>query len=208
LAVATSFAMWMLCAQQYCRAGSNRLQDKWLSTYLQEVSLKHIVDTDDRKAEANNLASFPLYAGMFGGLFGGGVSDWVLRRHGRRAGRNGVAVAGLLIAIVCYLPLFFFHDAAVQIILFCVGSFVGSGVNSCAYAMSMDIGGKNVAVIFSTMNMIGNLGSWSMTDAFGRVSEWRGGWQNSLMLFVAVQAIAVVCWLFLNPNRNIGEEKG
>jgi MFS family permease len=155
-----SFAMWMICAQQFCRAGANRLGDKWLSTFFQETTLKAMENDDDRKERANHLASFPLYAGMVGGLFGGGVSDWVLKRTGRRrAGRNGVAVAGLLISILCYLPLFFFHDVYVQVILFCVGAFVGSGVNSCAYAVSMDVGGRSVAVIFRTMNMMGNDGS-------------------------------------------------
>ncbi|HLW67168.1 MAG TPA: MFS transporter [Gemmataceae bacterium] len=207
LAIALSLAMWMLCTQQFFRAGAIRFVDKWLPTYLQDVSLREVQDPDERKAEASHLASFPLYAGMFGGLIGGGVSDWVLRRTGqRRAGRNGVAVASLLLTILCTLPIFWFHNAGVQVALFCVGSFLASGVNSCAYAMSMDVGGKNLGVIFSTMNMLGNFGSMTLTLVFGLVSD-RFGWNASLRVFVAAQLIAIVCWLFLNPNRNIGEEQ-
>jgi sugar phosphate permease len=207
LAIALSLAMWMLCTQQFFRAGAIRFVDKWLPTYLQDVCLQHVENPDDRKAEASHLASFPLYAGMVGGLIGGGMSDWVLRRTGsRRAGRNGVAIASLLTTISCTLPLFWFRDVRAQVALFCVGSFLASGVNSCAYAMSMDISGKNLGVIFSTMNMMGNFGSMTLTAVFGLVSDWRG-WQASLMVFVAAQLIAIVCWLFLNPNRNIGEEQ-
>jgi hypothetical protein len=57
------------------------------------------------------------------------------------------------------------------------------------------------------MNMVGNFGSFAMTEAFRSASEIEpGGWRNSLILLVAVHACSMVCWFFINPNRNIGEE--
>ncbi|HEV3142724.1 MAG TPA: MFS transporter [Gemmataceae bacterium] len=208
LMILLSFAMWMICAQQFLRAGGARFADKWLSTYLQEVPLRTIEDEDARKAHANHLASFALYAGMVGGVLGGWVSDYILRRTGsRRIGRNGVAIASLVAIVLCYLPLFVFHDARVQVFFFCLGALLGSGVNSCGYAACMDVGGKHLFVIFGAMNMVGNFGSFALTEAFRSASELQGGWYNSLALLVAVHAAAAVCWLFINPDRNIGEKQ-
>ena len=207
LLLLASASMWLICIQQFFRAGGARFSDMWLSTYLQEASLSDIADTAIRKATANHLASFAGYAGMAGGLIGGWFSDWVLQRSGSRwMGRNGVAVASLFLMIVCFVPLFIVRDAYVQIVFFCLGAFLGSGVNSVGYAISMDVGGKHLFVVFSTMNMVGNLGSMTLTYSFPLFKKLPGGWTCSLALLVAVHAIALVCWLFLNPNRSIGEE--
>ncbi|MFL5339406.1 MAG: MFS transporter, partial [Gemmataceae bacterium] len=88
--VLLSLPLWLICVQQFFRAGANRFTDQWLSTYLQEVPLSELAE-GPRKRLANHLASAPQYAGVVGGLIGGFISDWVLRRTGsRRAGRNGV----------------------------------------------------------------------------------------------------------------------
>jgi cyanate permease len=34
----------------------------------------------------------------------------------------------------------------------------------------------------------------------------RGGWNLALGVWLAMHVVAIVCWLFLNPNVVIGEE--
>ena len=89
-----------------------------------------------------------------------------------------------------------------------LGYFVGSFSAPCAYAISMDVGGRNLPVVFGAMNMIGNFGAAAMTGVVPRVNKWAGGdWHASIALFVGIHAIALVCWLFINPDRTIGEER-
>jgi nitrate/nitrite transporter NarK len=69
----------------------------------------------------------------------------------------------------------------------------------------MDMGGRNLAVIFATMNMVGNFGSWAFTKFIPRVVSWRGRWDDALIVFAAMHVVAIVCWLLINPNGVIGE---
>ena len=206
-AVALSMALGLICLQQFCRAGANRFIDNSLSTYLQQVPLRGVADEGQRKARANQLASVPQYAGVVGGLIGGLISDQVLRRtRSRRLGRNGVAIVSLAIAILSYLPVFLFAGAGVQVFFLCLGFFMGSFAAPCAYAISMDVGGKNLAVVFGAMNMVGNFGAAAMPRIIPRLNTWADGdWRASLGLFVALHAVALVCWFFINPDRTIGE---
>jgi len=208
MAILLSLPLWLVCTQQFFRAGANRFTDQWLPRYLATNPLKHIENEDERKARANHLTSMPQYAGVVGGLVGGLVSDFVLRRTGsRRAARNGVAVASLALTVLSYLPIFWLEDAVAQVVFFSLGSFISAFSAPCAYALSMDIGGKNLPVVFGAMNMIGNFGAAAMSGIVPRLNGWSGGsWQTTLIVFVGIHALALFCWLVLDPRKTIGEE--
>jgi ACS family glucarate transporter-like MFS transporter len=206
-AVVLSVPLWLICIQQFMRAGGNRFVDQWLSRYLQLVPLRDFDETS-RLALANQLASFPQYGGVVGGLIGGLISDWVLRRTGsRRAGRNGVAVVSLGLTVLAYLPVFGLSDAYAQIVFFTAASFIAAFAAPCAYALSMDVGGKNLPIVFGAMNMVGNFGAAAITWIVPRLNRWTGSWDASLIMLVAIHAVALICWLFLNPNRTVGERE-
>jgi sugar phosphate permease len=206
-AVVLSVPLWLICVQQFMRAGGNRFVDQWLSRYLQLVPLREL-DVESRLAVANQLASFPQYGGVVGGLIGGLISDWILRRTGRRrAARNGVAIVSLGLTVLVYLPVFMFGDAYAQIIFFSAASFIAAFAAPCAYALSMDVGGKNLPIVFGAMNMVGNFGAAAITWIVPRLNRWTGSWDASLIMLIAIHAVALVCWLFLNPNRTVGERE-
>src|SRR5262245_41807159 len=83
--------MLLLCAQQFQRAAAFALFFTWFPRYLQETK-------GVSAAESGGLAAWPLIAGIFGGLLGGTISDWLLRRTGSvRLSRQGLAIAGTTI---------------------------------------------------------------------------------------------------------------
>jgi MFS family permease len=209
LPIILSAALWLICLQQFCRAGANRFIDNSLSTYLQRVPLAHIADEGSRRAYANQLASIPQYVGVVSGMLGGLASDWVLRHtKSRRLGRNGVAMISLGATVLCYLPVLFVSGAEVQIVFFSLGAFMAMVSAPCAYAISMDVGGKNLPLVFGAMNMVGNFGAAAMPWVVPRANEWAGGdWRASIALFIGVHAVAMVCWFFINPDRTIGENR-
>lgn len=209
LAIFLSASLLLICAQQFFRAGANRFFDQWLSTYLQENPLKGIEDVDERRATANQLTSLPQYAGVVGGLIGGWLSDTVLRRTGsRRLGRKGVAVASLAGAVVCYVAAALASAAGWQVFLFSLGSFVGSFAAPCAYAITMDVGGRYLAVVFGTMNMAGNFGAAALTWAVPRLiakSEAGENWGPVLVMFVGIHVAALAAWLLLDADRPVAK---
>jgi MFS family permease len=195
-----SLTMWLVGIQQAFRAGANRFYDNWLPTYLQEAR-------GCTKVTAANLSSWPQYAGVIGGLVGGLLSDWVLQRTGsRRAGRQGVAVGSLLLGSLFFALAYFTPDVTAAVLLLSAGAFLTIFAAPCAYALTMDLGGRNLGIVFSTMNMAGNLGSTAFTWAVPRLNEW-GGWDATLFVFAGAHIAAALCWLPLNPNGVIGEPR-
>jgi ACS family glucarate transporter-like MFS transporter len=195
-----SVAMYCICLQQFCRAGANRFSDLWLATYLQEAR-------QVGKEWANQLTSLPQWAGVFGGFIGGLLSDYLLSRTGRRrVARKGLAVASLAGCLALYSAAYAIPDAVLATVVFAAGMFVFFFSSTCAYAVTMDVGGRNLGVVFGLMNMAGNFGAWSFTALVPRLNAYNGGdWTATLALFAGLHVAALAFWLPLDPDGVIGE---
>ena len=198
LAILFSSTLWLICIQQFCRAGALRFFDQWLPTFLQETR-------GQSREDANMWTSLPLLAGVIGNPIGGILSDFVLARTGsRRAARQGVTIGSIVVALIFYVLAFQVADVRGAVLLACLGVLVMQFSSPCAYALTMDMGGRNLGVIFATMNMAGNLGAYALTTFLPRIADWQG-WDRALLVFAAMHIVAIACWLVLNPNGTIGE---
>src|SRR5215475_774806 len=95
------------------------------------------------KEKAAYLSSYLQAMGVVGGLVGGLISDEVLRRTGsRRAARNGVALLGLLGGVLLYFASYPIANVYLATGVFGLGVFVFSFSSPCAYALTLDLGGR------------------------------------------------------------------
>ena len=165
-ALLLSGALYLICLQQFFRAGANRFFDNTFATYLQEGRRLGV-------GFANQLASLPQWVGVVGGLVGGVLSDYLLVWTGsRRIARQALAVGSLVACLVLYAIrlLHLRRDA---------GDAHGLGrlfhlllLPPCAYALTMDMGGRNLGVVFGAMNMAGNFGACAFTWVAPQLSGW------------------------------------
>lgn len=220
LLILTSVPLLLLFTQQAFRAGANRLFDSRFPTYCEERLLdatkkekqqkqeSETITQDERdlaKAGAGTLASLPLFAGVIGGVVGGALSDWVLRRtNSRRLGRCGVALFSLLSCVAIYALAYPIENVWVAASVLSLGFLVFCFSSPCAYSLTIDVGGKHLAVIFGLMNMIGNLGAALFVSSVSRL-EGLGGWNLVFGVWIAMHLIAAACWVFLSPDVKIGE---
>jgi MFS family permease len=152
-AILTSTAMWLICGQQFFRAAAYNFYAFWFPTYLQEAR-------GLARQEAAWLAGFPFWGVVFGGLAGGQLADWVLRRTGsRRWSRQGVALFSMSTATL--MTLLALPAANVYLAVFCFSgaAFCAALAAPCGYTITIDMGGKHVTTVFSMMNMAGNVGA-------------------------------------------------
>jgi ACS family glucarate transporter-like MFS transporter len=146
-----------------------------------------------------------LVAGVIGGMIGGILSDFVLARtKSRRAARQAVAVGSILVALLIYGLAYRVADVHVAVLLASLGVLIWTFSSPVSYALTMDMGGRNLGVVFATMNCAGNMGSCAFTQFIPRVVDWRG-WDAALLVFAAMHVVAIACWLVLNPNGIIAE---
>ena len=201
----TSPQLFWLCSQQFCRAAATVFYLTWFSTFLQNAYGLN-------KVEAGELTSLPLLGVVAGALFGGTLSDWVLARTGsKRQSRRGVSVVSLALAVTCFCGTYAIDDPNLAVAAVTVAAFLASISSPCAYSVTIDIGGKQLAPIFGAMNMSGNFGSalfasvvplWVRgTTLFGE-ADWR-----SVLFFVAGLYLAgLLLWLRLDPEREVLED--
>jgi sugar phosphate permease len=195
-----SLPLLLLCGQQCFRAAANRLFDSRLPTYFED-------ERGATRRQAGILASMPQLAGIFGGTLGGVLSDYILRRtRSLRAARRGLAMASLAAAVGLYLLAYTIASVPLATAVLSLGFFIFCFSSPCAYALTMDISGKHLAVVFGLMNMAGNLGAWVFVSSISALVRL-GGWQLLLGVWIYLHLAALVCWFFLDPEIVIGEPR-
>jgi MFS family permease len=168
----------------------------WLPTYL----------TEQHGFAATKLAlltALPLFSSVIGDLCGGVVMDSVTRRFGLRAGRCGVGVVSYSVASLALLcaPLSAHPLAAVSLIalatmatMFCLPA---------AWAICIDLGRENAAVVGATMNTAGQIGSLLCPLVVAYTLKWFGNWNISIYTMSALFFTGAIAWSVIDPHRRL-----
>jgi nitrate/nitrite transporter NarK len=192
--------MLLLCFQQFLRAGANVFYYTWFARFLQETR-------GLTTQSAGSLASWPPLVGALGGLLGGLISDWLLRRSGNsRMARQGMTFVALCLCSGFAAAAYFATDAQLVVLFLSVSAFCAMASGVSAYALAISYGGKRVATVFATMNMSGNLGATVFPVAVASLVAATGTWNSALLLYVAMFGTAALCWLILNPKGTLFDE--
>ena len=203
LSLATSWPMWMICGQQFCRAAAQVFFGSWFATFLQESRGITI-------AKSGFLTILPNVSIAVACLIGGGVADAVYRRTGRLDwSRKGLAVVSLMLCAALIFAAYFVQNATLAVVVISAGIFCAGMASPSAYAVTMDMGGRHVGAVFATMNMFGNIGAgmlpW-LVPGFRRWVEstpllWdacsHDSWNAVVMLVAFLYLTAATCWLLL-----------
>jgi MFS family permease len=198
-ALLSSPAMWFLCLQQCCRAAGYIFFASWFATYLQEARGVTIL-------KSGWLTTLPLVADVTGCLFGGVLSDWILRRSGnQRLARQGLAVTALLLCAGLIATARFVTDPVLAVLTISAGMFCAANANPVLTATVMSLGGPHVATVSAMANMSGNLGA----AAFPVVVPWLlanvDGWDAVLAGFASLYLIAAVFWFLIRTKGSLFE---
>ena len=150
------------------------------------------------------MTSLPIGAYMLGSAAGGLVSDWVLAHTGsRRLSRQGVSVVSLLGCAVLIVCAYFIHDPWLAVLVIAAGSLCSAFAGPPAYTITIDMGGKHVAPVSSTMNMAGNVGAAVLPLLVPPLVAITRSWDLVLFLFAGIYVAAALCWIPFNAEGTI-----
>jgi nitrate/nitrite transporter NarK len=198
-AILRSPTMWWINAQHFFRGAGYIFYATWFATFLKETRGVSVKDS-------GLLTSLPLLAVVFGSPLGGMLSDRVLRRTGSLVwARQGVAISSMLGCAVLIVLSYFVENAWLAVLVISAGSLCAAIGGPCSYAITIDVGGKHVAPVFSMMNMWGNFGSLAFPIVVPRLVRWTGSWNAALFLFAAIYVAAAVSWIGANPRKPVIE---
>ncbi|HVM49826.1 MAG TPA: MFS transporter [Candidatus Acidoferrum sp.] len=201
-ALFTSRTVWCLCGQYFACSYSFWFFITWFPTYLLKAR------GFDLKQSAL-LAGTPLFVGAFGSVLAGWLSPVLGRRVGSIANvRRGVGAVGalggaaLLVVATCvtqpYLAV-----AAIALVAFCNDIQMPGAWTAC-----MDVGGKYVATLSGTMNMMGNVGGFVSPIVCGYIVEHTGKWHLAFYVTAAAYLLGAVCWLCMDPVTPLEAQTG
>ena len=196
-----SWPLALLCAQQFFRAAGMVFFMTWFPTFLQKTREVTLLGS-------GVLTTVAGIGGVVGSLTGGFFSDWLLLKTGnKRLSRQGIAVVGMGLCSLLIVASYFVSDIQQSIALITLGAFCATFGGVSGYTVAISFGGGQVATVFSTMNMFGNLGAALFPLTAGWLVAQTGNWNLILFLFASVMAIDALCWAFLNPQGTLFGDK-
>ncbi|MFP6612965.1 MAG: MFS transporter [Pirellulales bacterium] len=195
-AIFSSVAMWWICGQHFFRAAGYIFFATWFPRYLQET---HLISVK----ESALYTTLPLIAAVLGSLAGGTVMDWIYAKTGSlRASRQLLAVGCMLACAGLVFVAYFVEAVTPAVMIISSASFCATVGGPAAYTITIDMGGRHVATVFSTMNMSGSIGAVVFPAVVPWIESWLG-WGAVLLTFGGLYVGAAVCWLMLRTDGTV-----
>ncbi len=167
----------------------------WFFIYLNEVRKLNL------KASAY-YAMLPFIAMAICSPLGGYISDRLTARFGKRAGRCGVAVAGIALAAV-------FIALGTQVASAELASVVlagGAGAlylsQSSFWSVTADLAGSSAGSVSGVMNMGGQIGG-AITASLSPWIAANFGWTASFLVAAGLCALGSLAWILVDPRHQL-----
>jgi hypothetical protein len=136
------------------------------------------------------------------------IVDWLLQATGSRwISRSGTAIAAL-VASGMFTMISAWTDSATQFSMtIAVGALFSGMAGPATWAATIDIGGRDTAVVMAVMNMAGCLSTAILPTILGiwfdQLRATGGNWDLVVYLHAAFSFAAALSWIVVNPNRAI-----
>ncbi|MGY4492442.1 MFS transporter [Pseudomonas sp. TE3610] len=175
---------------QYCINGITYFFLTWFPVYLVQERGMTIL-------KAGFIASLPAICGFIGGVLGGIISDWLLRRgHSLTFARKTPIIGGLLLSttiVACN-----YVDIEWMVVGFMALAFFGKGVGALGWAVVSDTSPKQIAGLSGGLfNMFGNIASITTPIVIGYIISTTGSFKWALVFVGANALVAVISYLVI-----------
>lgn len=198
-AILSNTAVWLMSFSYFAYGYAAYIFFTWFFIYLSEVRGLNL----SRSAFYTML---PFLAMAICSPVGGIISDRLTRRMGKKAGRCGVAVAGMGLSAI-FIALGMFVESADSASLLLAG---GAGAlyisQSSFWSVSADIGGKSAGSVSGFMNMIGQFGGVTTASLTPWIANhW--SWNASFLVAAALCAGGALAWLAVEPETRAASKQ-
>jgi len=175
---------------QYCINGITYFFLTWFPVYLVQERGMTIL-------KAGFIASLPAICGFIGGVLGGIISDYLLRRgHSLTFSRKAPIIGGLLLStsiVTCN-----YVDIEWVVVGFMALAFFGKGVGALGWAVMSDASPRQIAGLSGGLfNMFGNIASITTPIVIGYIISTTGSFKWALVFVGANALVAVISYVFI-----------
>jgi MFS transporter, ACS family, glucarate transporter len=168
----------------------------WLFTFLEN-------GRGYTKTELLQFSWLPFVCGAGANLLGGLTSDYLVRRIGLKWGRRSVGLLGHSVSALFIALAVMTQDKVVTIVCLAVAYAGSDFMLPVAWAVCLDIGGKDTGAVSGAMNTAGNFGGFVSTVIFGWLVNTYGGYDLPLVVTAIMSAISALVWLKIDATQTI-----
>ena len=197
--VLRSWNLWkiMLMYHTYCWGSYFYLS--WLHTYLQK-------GRGFSEGEMKIYSTLPFLAGAVGNIFGGSMSDLLVRRFGLKIGRRAVGATGLLLSAMCLFGAAVTPSKYMAVGFLTFGYFSMDCMLPVSWSICLDVGRRYAGAVTGAMNMAGQIGSFVSSVAFGYMVTYFGSFDPPLIIFSVMLAISALIYTRIDPEEQLVPE--
>jgi ACS family glucarate transporter-like MFS transporter len=170
---------------QYCINALTFFFSTWFFIYLHDARHMSLV-------KAGLMAAAPAIAGFAGGVLGGVISDFLLRKGvGLSPARKIPILTGLVIS--CAILGCNYTDSQTLVMLCMSVAFFGKGVAALGWAVVSDTAPREATGLAgSVFNLCGNLSSIFTPIVIGYILKGTGSWNLALVFLFAHSIVAMI----------------
>ena len=169
---------------QYCINALTYFFITWFLVYLVQEKGMSIL-------KAGFVASVPAVCGFAGGVLGGIISDWLMRRTGSlNIARKTPIVLGMMLSVS--MVFCNYVESEMMVVGFMAMAFFGKGIGALGWAVMADTAPKEISGLSGGLfNMFGNISGIVTPIAIGYIVGTSGSF-NGALIYVGVHAIVAV----------------
>lgn len=171
----------------------------WLFPYIKAKYDLNLVTT-------GFYAMLPFLAGAVGNWVSGYTVDAIYKKGNWKSSRQVPAIIGFILVVIGILTSLYMETALGAVLCLSVAIFGADMTLSPSWSFCMDIGKENSGKVSGMMNMAGNIGAFTTALAFPYLIKWTGSSEPFFYVAAFLGVVAIVCWLFMNPAKEISHE--
>jgi ACS family glucarate transporter-like MFS transporter len=183
--------LWCAYIGQYCTIALSYFFITWFPIYLVQARGMNVM-------QAGFATMIPAISGFLGGIAGGAISDWLIRRGWSVSwARKTPYIVGM--SVGCSLVLAAFAESNTVVVLLMTLAFFGKGAAAGAgtWAIVSDTAPREaVGLAGAIFNCVGNIGGIVTPIVFGYIVQATGAYTVGLYFVAAHCLVAAVIYLF------------
>ena len=187
--------LWILFLMYYCYAAGAYFFQSWMPKYLQQG---RGISEENMKF----IASAPFILGAVGCFLGGILSDYTVKKYGKKWGRRIVPMIGLSLSGICLITASLSQNDTLAVVLLSLGLATMEVTAPVAWAVAMDIGGKQSGTVSGAMNSAGLIGAYINTVSFGYLATTFGYYFPVLMIG-GLLILGSLLWLKIDATHQV-----
>lgn len=190
--------MWLAMLQYFCSNFTFFFCLTWLFPHLKRTYQLDAVET-------GLYAAAPLLFGALGNWVAGGFVDALYRRGKWSRSRQLPAIIGFALAAGGLIGSVYMDTPLGAVVFLSIAIFGADMTLPPSWSLCIDIGRRHAGAVSGTMNMAGNIGSFTTALAFPYLLVWSGSTTPFFFVGAVLNVVAIVAWTLTRPERALAE---